>query len=53
MKLKKFEQISDPPGHRSGWRVFIKKSTNRALRRAAKIDPENAPVKVRFRGYTT
>lgn len=38
---------------KSSVKVYNKRHTNRAMRRAAKRDPENADRKPRFRGYTS
>lgn len=37
--------------YRSGDRRWAKKQMNRRIRRAEKRDPENAPVRKRFRGW--
>ncbi len=34
-------------------RKFAKRRTNKALRRAAKQNPEDAPTKARYRGYVS
>lgn len=38
---------------RSSLKKWNKRQTNRAIRREAKRDPENAPRKARFYGYTS
>lgn len=53
MKNPKFEKIDSHPKHHSTGRVYLKKLTSRAKRRAAKLDPENAPIKTYYRGWTT
>ena len=40
------------PRDSSVTKVLNKKLTNRKLRRAAKKDPESAPRKPRFKGYS-
>ncbi len=37
----------------SGIRKFAKRRSARALRRASKLDPENAPAKASYRGYVS
>jgi hypothetical protein len=51
MKIPRFEQDDDFPGKRSIGSRFRKRRMNKAMRKAAKEDPENAPKKKRFNGY--
>jgi len=37
---------------RRGWRRIAKREAAKAQRRAAKKDPEDAPRKLRYRGYS-
>lgn len=35
-----------------GYRRFLKRQARRLMRRLAKMDPENAPIKLRHMGYS-
>jgi hypothetical protein len=48
--VKRAEQISRHDHTLS--RRYLKRLVNRSIRRAAKRDPEDAPKKPRFLGYT-
>lgn len=50
---KRLEQIDNMPGFRGAGTRFVKRSTARARRRAAKRDPENAQRQMRYRGWVT
>ncbi len=51
-KYRKLEQqCSNDGSGPAGWR-YLKKLTVRAMRRAAKADPENAPTKKKYGGYS-
>ncbi|MCA0270141.1 MAG: hypothetical protein LCH53_13135 [Bacteroidetes bacterium] len=47
------EQIDTAPKRRRKWERFVKKMTARLHRRWAKQDPEGAPRKPFYKGYTT
>lgn len=54
MKYRRVQQM-DAMEHqckRSDSKRMLKRLANRAMRRAAKADPENAPVKARYRGWS-
>jgi hypothetical protein len=51
-KYRKEEQMCRNDGGGPDGRKFSKKLTVRAMRRAAKADPENAPKKPRYGGYS-
>jgi len=46
------EQICDDEGDRH-YKKYLKKLLNRLRRRKEKRDPENAPTKKQYRGYST
>ena len=50
---KKTEKIDTHPKYKGKYEKFVKKQTNRIERRAAKKDPESAPKKRSYRGWTT
>lgn len=50
---KKPEKIDTHPNRKGEYEKFVKRETRRAMRRAAKKDPENAPKKRQYRGWTT
>lgn len=51
MAVKKTEQ--NVKHEKSSEKVSNKRASNRSMRRAAKKDPESAPKKTAFQGYTT
>ena len=51
-KYRKVEQKCPEDGSGPAGRRFVKKLTVRAMRRAAKADPENAPKKPKYSGYS-
>ncbi len=52
VKYRKVEQNCKNDGSGPAGRRFMKKLTVRAMRRAEKADPENAPKKRKFGGYS-
>jgi len=48
MKFCKVEKID---ASSIGYRRFLKRRASKGMRRAGKMDPENAPVKMKFRGW--
>lgn len=55
ISVRKFEQVAKSGLRKGGYEKYLKKATNRALRRAAKEDPETAPraIKELLRGYVS
>ncbi len=51
-KYRKVEQNCPNDGSGPAGRRFMKKLTVRAMRRAAKADPANAPKEPRYGGYS-
>lgn len=51
-KYRKLEQQCRNDGSGPAGRRYLKKLTVRAMRRAAKADPENAPTKKKYGGYS-
>ena len=52
-KYHKVEQECRNDGGGPVGRRFMKKLTVRAMRRAVKADPENAPTKTKYGGFST
>jgi len=47
------EKVTDQGVGGAGVKKFAKQQMNRAMRRKARRDPENAPRKKSYRGYIT
>jgi hypothetical protein len=52
LKVKQVDWMEHLNPHTSGAKRFLKRQSNRAMRRVAKADPENAPTKPRYRGWS-
>lgn len=52
---KKVEQVTPVPTccRRGKYETWVKRETKRARRRAEKRDPESAPTKTPYRGWST